>query len=62
MIELLFVLVVIGAALYLVNRFIPMAQPFKIVINVIVVLMLIAWLLESFGLVNFGHHWLRFRC
>ena len=50
MIQILVVLVVVGVALYLVNNFLPMAAPFKTVINVVAVLFLILWLLSAFGI------------
>jgi hypothetical protein len=53
-IELLFLLVLIGVGLYLLNTYVPMAQPLKMIINVIVVLLVIAWLLEAFGLMHLG--------
>lgn len=50
MIELLLILVICGVALYLVENFIPMAQPIKVVIRVIVVIILILVLLRAFGI------------
>lgn len=55
MIEVLVVLVIAGVCLYLVNQYVPMAPPFKTVINVVVVLVLVVWLLQVFGLVHFEH-------
>jgi hypothetical protein len=49
MISILVLLVVCGVALYLVNTYVPMAQPFKIVINVCIVLALALYLLRAFG-------------
>jgi hypothetical protein len=49
MIGLLIVLIVLGAVLYLVETYIPMAQPFRIVIRVVVVLALIVYLLRAIG-------------
>lgn len=63
MLELIIVLVVLGVCLYLLNTYVPMAAPIKTVINVLVVLALIVYLLDGFGIVNFGaggrfgHHW-----
>jgi hypothetical protein len=53
-IELLIILVVIGVGLYLVNTYIPMAKPIKTIINVVVVLLVILWLCELFGLFQIG--------
>ena len=48
MLQLLIVLVVLGVCLYLVNTYVPMAQPIKTIINVIVVLLVVIWLLNAF--------------
>ena len=50
MLSFLLLLIVLGVVLYLVEQFIPMAQPFKIVIRVIVVLLLIVALLRLVGI------------
>ena len=47
----LIVFVIIGLCLWLVETYIPMAQPFKVVLRVVVVLILVVWLLRSFGLI-----------
>lgn len=51
-ISIIVVLVVMGLVLYLINTYIPMAQPIKTVLNVVVVLLLCLWLLNAFGIVN----------
>lgn len=51
MLTALVVLVIVGICLYLVETYIPMAQPIKIVIRVIVVLFLVIWLLSLIGVV-----------
>ena len=51
-ISIIVVLVVVGLVLYLINTYIPMAQPVKTVLNVVVVLMLCIWVLNAFGIVN----------
>jgi hypothetical protein len=51
-IELLVALVVVGLILYLVENYIPMSDPIKVVIRVVVVLFLIIWLLRVFGIVD----------
>lgn len=57
LIHLLIVLIVAGAALYLVETYIPMAPPVKTVIRVVVVLVLALWLLDAFGVADYriGH-------
>jgi hypothetical protein len=52
LIGLVLVLIVIGVALYLVETYIPMSPPIKVVIRVVVVLVLVLWLLQIFGVVG----------
>jgi hypothetical protein len=49
-ITFLFLLIILGCALYLVENYVPMAAPFKIVIRVVVILWLLWYLLGLFGL------------
>jgi cytochrome c biogenesis protein CcdA len=51
-IGILIVLVVVGLCLYLVQTYVPMAQPIKTVIGVVVVLVLCLWLLQAFGIID----------
>ena len=51
-IGVLILLVVVGVCLYLVNTYVPMAQPIKTIVNVVVVLILVVWLLNAFGLLT----------
>lgn len=53
MITLLLALIIFGVILYLVENYIPMSEPIKVVIRVIVVIFLIALLLRAFGFVDF---------
>ena len=48
--SLLVALIIVGVALYLINAYVPMAPPIKTIINVVVVLIVILWLLQVFGL------------
>jgi hypothetical protein len=50
----LFVLIVFGVVLYVVNQTLPIAPPIKTIINAVVVLLVIAWLLSALGLMNCG--------
>jgi len=50
MITLLIVLVILGVCLYLVETYVPMAQPIKIIIRVVVVLFIVILLLNAFGI------------
>ncbi len=49
-INLLLMLVLVGVGLYLVNRYIPMASSIKSILNIVVVILVIVWLLQAFGL------------
>ena len=49
-IQILVVLIVVGVVLWLVQTYIPMAQPIKTIITVVVVLFLCLWLLQLFGI------------
>lgn len=46
------VLVVVGMALLVINRFIPMAGSIKSILNVVVVIVVILWLMNIFGITN----------
>lgn len=50
MIQLIILLAVFGFLLYLLNTYVPMAPPFKAIINFVVVLILILYLLNVFGI------------
>ena len=51
LIKVLVVLIVVGVALWLVDRYIPMDPPIKILIRVVVILVIVLWLLRVFGIV-----------
>jgi hypothetical protein len=44
------VLIVVGMALWLINRFIPMASSITTILNVVVVVAVCAWVLQATGL------------
>ena len=52
LISLVVVLVVIGVILWLVNNYIPMDAKIKTVLNVLVLLVVCVWLLQSFGILG----------
>jgi len=52
LISLLVVLIIIGVVLYLINSIIPMDANIKLIINVLVVLVVVLWLLQAFGLLG----------
>jgi hypothetical protein len=52
LVTVIIVLVVVGAALWAINTYIPMAKPVKTILNVVVVVVLCLWLLQTFGLLD----------
>jgi predicted membrane protein len=50
LINLVFALIVVGVALWLINRFIPMASSIKTILNVVVVVAVGIWVLQAVGL------------
>ena len=49
---LIIALVVVGVVLYCINRYVPMEGSIKTILNVVVILVLVVWLLEGFGLLD----------
>ena len=47
---ILLVIVLVGVLLWAVNNFIPMDSKVRSILNVVVVILLIIWLLQAFGL------------
>jgi hypothetical protein len=45
-------LIVVGVLLGLVNRYIPMAGSIKSILNAVVVIVVVLWLLNAFGIFN----------
>jgi len=52
LVQLVVVLIVVGVLLGLVNRYIPMAGSIKSILNGVVVIVVVLWLLNVFGLVS----------
>ena len=52
MITLILIIVVLGVALYLIENYVPMSPPFKIVLRVVVVVLLVLYLLRAFGIAD----------
>ena len=53
LVTLVITLAVIGVLLWLVNRFIPMQSQIKGILNAVVVIAVVIWLLEEFGLIHY---------
>jgi hypothetical protein len=52
LVNLVVILIVVGVLLWLVNRFIPMAGSIKSILNAVVVIAVVFWLLNVFGLIH----------
>jgi hypothetical protein len=50
LIYIVFVLILVGMALWLINTYIPMAGSIKTILNVVVVLAVCVWVLKAAGL------------
>jgi predicted membrane protein len=50
LLDIVVALIVVGVALWLINRFIPMASSIKAILNVVVVVAVCVWVLRSAGL------------
>ena len=50
LINIVVALIVVGVALWLINRFIPMASSIKAILNVVVVVAVGIWVLKAVGL------------
>jgi len=46
------VLIVVGVLLWLVNNYIPMDSMIKSILNAIVVILVVLWLLQAFGVLG----------
>jgi len=46
------ILVVVGLVMWLINTYIPMAGAIKSLLNVVVFVVLLIWLLQTFGLIG----------
>ena len=49
-IHIVVALIVVGVALWLINNFIPMASSIKTILNLVVVIAVVVWLLQTAGL------------
>jgi predicted membrane protein len=50
LVNLVVALIVVGVALWLINRYIPMASSIKTILNVVVVVAVGIWVLQAAGL------------
>jgi len=49
-ISVIIALIIVGVLMWLVNTYIPMAQPIKTILNVVVMILVVLWLLQVFGI------------
>jgi hypothetical protein len=49
-VQLIILLVVVGVVLYLINAYIPMETTIKNILNVVVIVVILLWLLQAFGI------------
>ena len=52
LISIIVTLAVLGLVLWLVNTYIPMAEPIKIILNIVVVVGICIWLLSITGILD----------
>ena len=52
LIHIVVVLIVVGVLLWLVNTYIPMAGSIKSILNAVVVIAVVLWLLQIFGIIG----------
>ncbi len=56
LISVVIVLVVVGFLLWLINTYVPMASPIKTILNLVVIIVVVVWLLQVFGVISgFGN-------
>ena len=56
LIQILFTLIVVGVVLWLINQFIPMANPIKSILNAVVIIGVLWWLGNVFGVFHSLSH------
>ena len=52
LVSLIIVLIVVGVLLWLVNNYIPMDGKIKSILNAVVVIAVVVWLLQVFGVIG----------
>lgn len=52
LIGLVLTLVVVGVLLWLLNNYVPMDAKIKRIMNIVVVIVVVIWLLQTFGLLS----------
>jgi hypothetical protein len=52
LVHIVIVLILVGLLLWLVNNYIPMDGKIKQILNIVVVIAVVLWLLEAFGILS----------
>ena len=52
LVEIILILVVAGLIMWMINTYIPMAGAIKSLLNLVVFVVLLIWLLQTFGLIG----------
>jgi len=52
LLSIVLALVIVGLILWVVNTYIPMDSKIKTILNVVIVVIVVLWLLRSFGLIG----------
>ena len=52
LISVVVVLIVVGVLLWLINTYIPMDSKIKSILNIVVLIVVVIWLLQSFGVLG----------
>jgi len=52
LLNIILVLIVVGTLLWLVNNYIPMDGKIKSILNAVVVILVVIWLLQAFGVLG----------
>jgi hypothetical protein len=49
---IILVIIAVGVLLWLINAYIPMQGTIKSILNAVVIILLVVWLLDAFGLID----------
>lgn len=52
LVQIVVILVVVGLVMWLINTYIPMAGAIKSLLNIVVFVVVLVWVLQTFGLVG----------
>jgi hypothetical protein len=53
LVNIVLALIVVGVLLWLINRFIPMQETIKGILNAVVVIAVVLWIVNIFGLMHY---------